>query len=283
MHLATKRRSRLHMLIMPLPWTHAGKGSECTDKYTSKKLCFLFSPLLNPDVRPLTSGLLAGHGSCELGGGVVRRWGNSRRVNLIIATFLLSWVPLFSKHEHRCGLYVRLLLLTGKLKNIEPELSLKNIYCFYLCRFVCMFCNSRTYIKKNMHKCWWWCWTCLYYCWLLEDLTPAPFTSDMPIYWGVDCLESLELWRGGAARRKTLIGARLKTVQHFRSAAWKPWKWFRVQSSVARNSRVPHDMMAKHNTNSCKVEEIIWINFSRNMQTTQISRIYFARINNSCS
>lgn len=249
MHLATKRRSRLHMLIMPLPWTHAGKGSKCTDKYTSKKLCFLFSPLLNPYFHPLTSGLLAGHGSCELGDGVVvRRWGNSRRVNLIIATFLLSWVPLFSKHKRHCGSHVSLFLLTGKCTT-SKLLSLKNIYCFYPCRFVCMFCNSRTYIKKHAQM-------------LVVELTVfalllvtgRPDPSYLYFWYayllgGVDCFESLELWRGGAAQRTTLIGATLKTVQHFRSAAWRPWKGFRVQSSGARNSRVPHDMMAKHDTN----------------------------------
>lgn len=59
-----KRQVLLHTLITLLPFTHARKENTSSDIYTSMKLCCLFSHLCY--FHPLTSGLLAGHGSCVL-------------------------------------------------------------------------------------------------------------------------------------------------------------------------------------------------------------------------
>lgn len=147
------------------------------------KLCFLFSPLLIRYFRPLTSGRLAGHGSCVL----FCEWREFSKVGQLLpcesdhCNFLLSCVLIYSKFGCGCGLYMPVTSVSGTKRGAQRDFHLR----------VCVLHRS-DFCWKYAQISGLWNWTCLqikytaaenvleyWRTWKCREATTSNFTPDM--------------------------------------------------------------------------------------------------------
>lgn len=178
MHLAKKRQVLLHTLIALLPWSHAGKENISSDKYTSMKLCFLVSPLLTRYFRPLTSGLLAGLGSC-----VLREFSKVGQLPPCESHFCHFFLLGFNLSKACTWLWVFFYLPAPSISGTKQRWIIRYLlFSPHVCFAPVGLCWK--YACTDMD---WGCWTCLQYaladvleyCSTWNREAPAKFTIDL--------------------------------------------------------------------------------------------------------